>query len=73
MRPGTRSPGCGAGSVLAPLGAVRLSHGNPGHVICSGIDFGTEVWVSHHGLAIAVGRYMGGEVHPDRVFNRVEA
>lgn len=54
-------------------GAVRLSHGNPGQVICSGIDFGTEVWVSHHGLAIAVGRYMGGEVHPERVFNRTGA
>jgi tRNA pseudouridine55 synthase len=39
-------------------------------VITSGIDFGTEVWVSHGGLAIAVGRYMGGEVHPERVFNR---
>lgn len=51
-------------------GAVRLGHGNPGQVIASGIDFGTEVWVSHGGLAIAVGRYMGGEVHPERVFNR---
>ncbi|MBZ4020982.1 tRNA pseudouridine(55) synthase TruB [Rhodobacter sp. TJ_12] len=51
-------------------GAVRLSHGNPGQVICSGVEFGTEVWVSRDGLAIAVGRYMGGEVHPDRVFNR---
>ncbi|MFD2172882.1 tRNA pseudouridine(55) synthase TruB [Rhodobacter lacus] len=54
-------------------GAVRLSHGNPGQVICSGIEFGTEVWVSRDGRAIAVGRYMGGEVHPDRVFNRGEA
>jgi len=54
-------------------GAVRLSHGNPGQVICSGIDFGTEVWVSAQGRAIAVGRYMGGEVHPERVFNRGEA
>lgn len=53
-------------------GAVRLGHGNPGQVLASGIDFGTEVWVSHEGRAIAVGRYMGGEVHPDRVFNRGE-
>ena len=53
-------------------GAVRLGHGNPGQVLTSGIDFGTEVWVSHEGRAIAVGRYMGGEVHPDRVFNRGE-
>ena len=54
-------------------GAVRLGHGNPGQVICSGIEFGTEVWVSHQGRAIAVGRYMGGEVHPERVFNRGSA
>lgn len=51
-------------------GAVRLGHGNPGMVIASGVDYGTEVWVSHEGLAIAVGRYLGGEVHPERVFNR---
>jgi len=50
-------------------GAVRLGHGNPGQVIASGIDYGTEVWVSHQGQPIAIGRYLGGEVHPDRVFN----
>jgi len=50
-------------------GAVRLGHGNPGQVIASGVEYGTEVWVSHAGRAIAVGRYLGGEVHPDRVFN----
>ena len=31
-------------------------------------EFGTEVWVSHEGRAIGIGRYMGGEVHPSRVF-----
>ena len=33
-------------------------------------DYGSEAWVSHDGHAIAVGRYMGGELHPSRVFNR---
>ena len=48
-------------------GAVRLGHGNPGQVL-GHAEYGTEVWVSHHGRAIAIGRYMGGEVHPSRVF-----
>ena len=48
-------------------GAVRLANGNPGQVLGTA-DYGAEVWVSHHGRAIAVGRYMGGEVHPSRVF-----
>ncbi|MFT3690394.1 tRNA pseudouridine(55) synthase TruB [Paenirhodobacter sp.] len=50
-------------------GAVRLGHGNPGMVIASGVEFGEEVWASFEGRAIAVGRYMGGELHPTRVFN----
>ena len=33
-------------------------------------EFGTEVWISHEGRAIGIGRYMGGEVHPSRVFVR---
>ncbi|MFD1883761.1 tRNA pseudouridine(55) synthase TruB [Paracoccus pacificus] len=48
-------------------GAIRLRNGNPGQVIGSA-DFGTEVWVSAQGRALAVGRYMGGLVHPSRVF-----
>lgn len=48
-------------------GAVRLANGNPGQVL--GIaDYGAEVWVSYRGRAVALGRYMGGEVHPSRVF-----
>ena len=43
--------------------------GNPGMVIASGIDWGTEVWASHQGRAIAIGRYQAGELHPSRVFN----
>ena len=48
-------------------GAVRLKNGNPGQVL--GIaGYGDEVWVSHQGRPLAVGRYLGGEVHPSRVF-----
>ena len=50
-------------------GAVRIMNGNPGQVI-GHAEFGTEVWFSHEGRAIGIGRYMGGEVHPSRVFVR---
>ncbi|MDX5357801.1 MAG: tRNA pseudouridine(55) synthase TruB [Rhodobacterales bacterium] len=49
------------------LGAVRLRNGNPGQVI-GNLPFGTECWASQDGRAVAVGRYMGGELHPSRVF-----
>jgi tRNA pseudouridine55 synthase len=51
-----------------PEGAVRLRNGNPGQVI-GNVPYGEDVWVSFQGVAVAVGRYLGGEVHPDRVFN----
>ncbi|MDO5621712.1 MAG: tRNA pseudouridine(55) synthase TruB [Paracoccus sp. (in: a-proteobacteria)] len=51
-----------------PEGAARIRNGNPGQVIGSA-EFGETVWVSHQGQAICVGRYMGAEVHPSRVFN----
>ena len=50
-------------------GAVRLRNGNPGQVLGTA-PYGEEVWVVHQGRAMALGRYMGGEVHPSRVFNR---
>ena len=50
-------------------GAVRLMHGNPGQVIAHDVEFGCEVWARHNGKPLAVGRYMGGELHPSRVFN----
>ena len=52
-----------------PEGAARIRNGNPGMVIASGIDWGTEVWASYQGRAIAIGRYQAGELHPSRVFN----
>lgn len=48
-------------------GAARLRNGNPGMVIAN-LPYGEEAWASHNGKAIAVGRYMGGELHPSRVF-----
>lgn len=49
-------------------GAVRIRNGNPGQVLGTA-QYGETVWVSHDGGAICLGRYLGGEVHPDRVFN----
>jgi len=50
-------------------GAARLAHGNPGEVVPGAVPYGAEVWVSHHGRPLAVGRCLGGTVHPSRVFN----
>ncbi len=51
-----------------PEGAVRLKNGNPGQVL-GHIPYGDEAWASFDGRALALGRYMGGELHPSRVFN----
>lgn len=52
-----------------PEGAARLRTGNPGQVI-GHADWGTAGWASLNGQAVAVGHYLGGELHPSRVFNR---
>ena len=52
-----------------PEGAARLRNGNPGMVIASGVDYGTECWVSLDGAPVAIGHYHAGEVAPARVFN----
>lgn len=52
-----------------PEGAARLKNGNPGMVIASGVEWGTEAWASYQGRAVAVGVYRSGELHPSRVFN----
>jgi tRNA pseudouridine55 synthase len=54
---------------LAPDGAVRLKNGNPGRVISSRAAPGEAAWASFEGQPVAVGVYMGGELHPSRVFN----
>ena len=48
---------------------TRLRNGNPAEVFGADVAFGEEAWVSHDGQAIAVGKYMGGSLHPARVFN----
>jgi tRNA pseudouridine55 synthase len=52
-----------------PAGAARLRHGNPGTVAASTVGYGDVAWASYQGRAVAVGRYLAGELHPDRVFN----
>ncbi|NDU99743.1 tRNA pseudouridine(55) synthase TruB [Pseudoroseicyclus tamaricis] len=47
---------------------VKLRNGNAASVIASGVEFGSECWASHKGVPVAIGRYMGGEFHPARVF-----
>ena len=50
-------------------GAVRIRHGNPGDVT-TGAEYGETVWVADpDGAPLCIGRYLGGQVHPDRVFN----
>ena len=49
-------------------GAARLRNGNPGMVIASEAKFGDLAWASYQGVAVAVGIYKAGELHPSRVF-----
>jgi tRNA pseudouridine55 synthase len=50
-------------------GATRLRNGNPGMVLAGGVDYGETCWASHNGLAVAIGQYKSGELHPARVLN----
>lgn len=54
---------------LAPDGAVRVRNGNPGRVLASRAGPGETAWASFEGQPVAVGTYLGGELHPSRVFN----
>ena len=49
--------------------ATRLANGNPGDVL-AGAEYGQVAWASHEGLAVAVGTYRAGQLHPTRVFRR---
>lgn len=48
--------------------AIRLRNGNPGEVLATQAEFGEEAWASCKGEPIAVGKYLGGKLHPSRVF-----
>ena len=47
---------------------ARIRNGNPGLVIATDAAFGERCWAAHRGIPVAIGTYMSGEFHPDRVF-----
>ncbi|MDO5647673.1 tRNA pseudouridine(55) synthase TruB [Paracoccus sp. (in: a-proteobacteria)] len=49
-------------------GAVRIRNGNPGQVTGSA-EWGDLVWVADSTGPVCIGRYQGGQVQPERVFN----
>lgn len=51
-----------------PKGAIRIRNGNPGEVT-GGAEWGDLVWVADAGGPVCIGRYQGGTVQPERVFN----
>ena len=51
-------------------GANRMRNGNPGMVLTADAEYGDEAWASLDGIAVAVGIYKSGELHPARVFNQ---
>ncbi|TBN40464.1 tRNA pseudouridine(55) synthase TruB [Paracoccus subflavus] len=51
-----------------PEGAVRIRNGNPGQVTGTA-EWGDLVWVADGKGPVCIGRYQGGMVQPERVFN----
>ena len=51
-----------------PEGAVRIRNGNPGQVTGTA-EWGDLVWVTDAKGPVCIGRYQGGLVQPERVFN----
>jgi tRNA pseudouridine55 synthase len=49
-------------------GAIRIRNGNPGEVT-NGAEWGELGWVSDATGPVCIGRYQGGMVQPERVFN----
>lgn len=49
-------------------GAARILNGNPGEVV-DHAEYGAQVWAVRDGRPLCVGRYLGGTVQPERVFN----
>lgn len=47
---------------------ARLRNGNPAPVLPGAAGYGETAWASHAGHAVAIGTYMGGDLHPSRVF-----
>ncbi|MCC6305261.1 MAG: tRNA pseudouridine(55) synthase TruB [Rhodobacteraceae bacterium] len=63
-----------AGLALLPqvrataAGVARLRQGAPGAILAHDLAPGTLAWASDGGRAVAVGRCLGGELRPERVF-----
>lgn len=51
-----------------PSGAQRIRNGNPGEVTDTA-EWGEAVWVTDANGPVCIGRYQGGTVQPERVFN----
>lgn len=51
-----------------PEGARKIRNGNPGEVTGTA-EWGQAVWVSDAAGPVCIGRYQGGTVQPERVFN----
>ena len=51
-----------------PGGAARIRNGNPGEVTGTA-EWGELVWVADAAGPVCIGRYQGGTVQPERVFN----
>jgi tRNA pseudouridine55 synthase len=59
---------------VTPEAAARLALGNPAPVLTSGgAEYGDLVWAARDGLPVALGAYMGGTLHPNRVFVYADA
>ena len=59
---------------VTPEAAARLALGNPAPVLTSGgAEYGDLVWAARDGLPVALGDYMGGTLHPSRVFVYADA
>jgi tRNA pseudouridine55 synthase len=50
-------------------GAARMKNGGPGDVFPGEAQYGDMAWAEYNDQPIAVGRYMGGQLAPERVFN----
>lgn len=51
-----------------PAGGLRIRNGNPGEVTDIA-EWGQQVWVTDQNGPVCIGRYQGGTVQPERVFN----
>ncbi|MCY4304615.1 MAG: tRNA pseudouridine(55) synthase TruB [Aestuariivita sp.] len=51
-------------------GAIKLQNGNPAAINTDRLKFGEQCWASFEGQIVAIGKFMNGELHPVRVFQK---